>query len=762
MPRSRSLAAIALAGAAAAALADHPSPLPFTYTTDEFDYTIRFTMSNPYDCTADPPDDADLNFLPFNQAQSMVEALDSGGLPVPGVPPGYHLGYTNLGFPTPDFDGEDEQVLAYDCAPGGVHDDEDCDNGRANATRIIMPTTRYCGASERGLRRVMGHELFHHVQYAYGVGSSAWGKALFEGTARMMEDHVYDDIDGDGSAAFPGEVQDYLDDPNRDFWTIAYETALGWKYAAEQFGTTDTEPQIGVDFIRTLWENVEADKDDPDVPAVFEKTLRDYQPDASLRRWFRDFAIANIAKEFDASGLADASKYRYIDESDGNGVLYSAVDRDNVPSGGAPPQIPGAIPAVSAVTRWGAAYYEVTVGTSCLPGWFLGYRMSDADDTQHALLAVDDGGEIVRLLRGGGEEFAASFVQRDLADRYGRLLAVVAGGDEHAAFNYAFDCGPGDLEIRLPDATYRAFVGPPSNPGKLLIRLLVSGPETLSDPTVLGLQPEDFEVYVGGDGVAADQATVLTGAYVLGEYWLTVDPPAKPDQDTYDLHVTLGGALSDSQPGAVSYERRILDQVLVIDRSGSMDVPEEFPKIEAARNAARLFADVVAATDRVGAVSFSGDGFEPNDDASVDEALGPATEGQRADVKDAVSALLAAGGTALGDGLASGAAEFPINGSAEGEDWIVLLSDGQENEAQFWAQVEGALKADGVRVSAIALGADADQVLLQEIATETGGQYYYVDAGTLGARGGTAAGIANRLADAYAAASEAIKRHERL
>ena len=46
-----------------------------------------------------------LNYLPPPIASDMIRAVDGGGTGMPGDPPGFHLGLTDLGFKTPDFDG---------------------------------------------------------------------------------------------------------------------------------------------------------------------------------------------------------------------------------------------------------------------------------------------------------------------------------------------------------------------------------------------------------------------------------------------------------------------------------------------------------------------------------------------------------------------------------------------------------------------------------------------------------------------------------
>src|SRR5678810_1492752 len=89
------------------------------------------------------------------------------------------------------------------------------------------------------------------------------------------------------------------------------------------------------------------------------------------------------------------------------------------------------------------------------------------------------------------------------------------------------------------------------------------------------------------------------------------------------------------------------------------------------------------------------------------------------------------GWTAIGDGLKHGRDALFAAGSPSDQRSIVLLSDGQENEGDFWASGNGACgaapvkdsfdpalggPASDMRIDTIAFGADADQGLLQNIA----------------------------------------------
>lgn len=744
------------------ALTSH-DPLPDSITTPNFNYVVRFDNDNPYTPPAAGTDDT--NFFPTSQAQSAADALDRSGASAAGNPAGYHDGYVGLGFLAPDFDGADLQTLIFDCGQHGG-----CDSGNAPADRINLPATNYIQQTDACIRLVMGHELFHHVQYAYiDFGNwSGWGDEPVEGTARMMQDKLYTDVDGNaGCITYRGQVNNYLGDPNRTMWDLSYTTALFWNYLTEQLGTNPTAPAIGTDFVRRFWERAGARADEPDFVGVLRETVQDFDLFETLDNVFHDFTIANAAKDLDLSLIADGLRYLYLDESDGVSGDYDQVARTW--TGPIPPDRG---PIADQVVAWGARYYEATIDPqeACRSG-VVGFR-GDGDLAAYGLIAVQKTDAVQRIVKARTGTFRKSFLQRP-GQPYTRLIASVAGLDEDADFTYTFACGPVQLGIIEPNAARQAYVGTFDAPERFLIRLLVTGPASLGTPTVEGLEASDFEVFVGSASNPANEAPVVSAAHVQGEYWVVAQAPTKAANGVFDLTVRLPDVASATSVGSVNYAVQILDQVLVIDRSGSMLSPAGAPKLDAAKNAATLFVDAAGGDDQIGVVTFGGDNVEPNDDAFLARILQPATDGQRNLCKNAIGGIATAPNvlTSIGDGLDKGADEFPIRGSVLGEDWLVLLSDGMENEPLFWDNVRLAIQTAGIKVNAIALGPLSDQALLQEIADDTGGIYYYVDVGSAaGLRASAAATAAavspgtlpNRLSDAYSLATERIQRLDRL
>ncbi len=148
---------------------------------------------------------------------------------------------TALGFQTPLFTGK----LVVE-----VRDAASC-NGATGPGLDYMYVNDECFSSNEQMRKVVGHELFHRVQYSYHGTEVKWFK---EGTARAIEDNAFADIDNwptalTSTSSFNTEANNYLSNTNADITSIPmrYMSALWWKYFMEQFGTDPDEPELGVD-----------------------------------------------------------------------------------------------------------------------------------------------------------------------------------------------------------------------------------------------------------------------------------------------------------------------------------------------------------------------------------------------------------------------------------------------------------------------------------------------------------------------------------
>ena len=315
------------------------------------------------------------------------------------------------------------------------------------------------------------------------------------------------------------------------------------------------------------------------------------------------------------------------------------------------------------------------------------------------------------------------------------------------------------FDILQPTETNPVNAGAFDDPDKILVQVKTATPP--SDPVTY--TASDFTVRIGG------QDSLVISAYrMLDTHFLVVSAHDQAAADYYDLEVTLGSQ-TDTEKRAVFYLPKLnADQVLVIDRSGSM---ADYDKLEAAKNAARAFIDHTNIDDMIGVVSFE-------TSAAVNYSLTTVTgDTEWNAAKDAVNALAVAGATALGSGAKLGYNELDAQGKDD-HDWsLALLSDGMENISPYWSDptVGGVIIPSRVVVHTVALGRDADTALLGDIANDTDGRAFEagVDTLPLAAAAATTAPAAvpgpnlpttlpNRLADIYKAIGEVNGHQQRV
>lgn len=653
---------------------------------------------------------------------------------------------TDFGFAEPLYTGKLEVCVRS----GGS-----CNGGTSASSNNFSVNTE-CFCEVNSMKKVLGHELFHRVQYSYDGSEVKWFK---EGTARAMEDNAFDDIDNWStsltacSSSFNKEKNDYLNALGQDITSIGmrYEAACWWKYFTEQYGSTAVEPQLGVDAFLALWE---AAATEDDVAAV-NSALSALGAGVDFGTAFRRFTVATYTK--DLSSLPDDS-YDFIDEDQvGNPAPYGPIVLDNG----------GTITAGSSATfnnespdRYSALYYEASIGADC-PLVSVSFHKDSGDDAFYHIV-TQNGMAFESHFEGSGDDWVQSFFNNGIT----KAVAIIGGQENSAQVDIEIACVDPVLEIKMPNDTAMANVGPFDSPGKFLAQVVVTD-GTPTGPVVAGLTNSDFAANV--NGVAA---TVTGGGFIQEQYWLVIQAPAQVANGTYDLEVELeesGTATviaSDTSAASVTYTPDNTDHVLVVDRSGSM---LSDGKMEAAENAAKFYVDITRDLDGVSVVPFNSSvDPAPFDIQSVDAAV-------RTGAKDFITALTASGATSIGDGL--GEAVNQITGSATGNPLcsIVLLSDGMENSAQFYSDVQADVMALGCPVTTVAFGPASDETLLQDIATDNGGIFFYNDvfvssaAGQGGAAGdGGAAGVASldgqaiELADSYEFAQGRAEGRQRI
>lgn len=233
--------------------------------------------------------------------------------------------------------------------------------------------------------------------------------------------------------------------------------------------------------------------------------------------------------------------------------------------------------------------------------------------------------------------------------------------------------------------------------------------------------------------IELDAASVGAGTVTFTTAW--TDTPSVTEQKTATYNAISCQPFTPASTIQTSSVRTTAtcgnattDTVLITDVSGSMASQN---KLAEAKNSARNFIDVVSqqeSTNRVGLVTYA-------TTATLQNTL---TQDYTA-VKNKVSGLSANGYTCIECGIKKANADIQTNGRQNVKKVVVLLTDGianvvegnqnqtDENLAEQKA-LQAALSghaANGTVFFVIGFGSDVNHDFLKQLATQTGGKYYF-------------------------------------
>ena len=153
---------------------------------------------------------------------------------------------------------------------------------------------------------------------------------------------------------------------------------------------------------------------------------------------------------------------------------------------------------------------------------------------------------------------------------------------------------------------------------------------------------------------------------------------------------------------------------MVLDRSGSMDGP----KMENLKQAVVEVIETLRPDDMVTVTVF-------DETAEVIVPAQPAAD--KAALNNQVEAMRVQGGTAMSTGLEAGAAEIRRQLTPDRSSYLLLLTDGQTwGDEDRCREIARELGQAGVRITALGLGDEWNERLLDDLAALTGGTSDYI------------------------------------
>ena len=165
-------------------------------------------------------------------------------------------------------------------------------------------------------------------------------------------------------------------------------------------------------------------------------------------------------------------------------------------------------------------------------------------------------------------------------------------------------------------------------------------------------------------------------------------------------------------------EKPSMAMVMVIDRSGSMSgsaFGSDVSNLDVAIRAATVAVDNLRDSDYVGVLTFD-DQYHWQVELTLAD--------DRTDIKDSIKEINEGGGTTIKPALQE--AYRVISQSDASVKHVVLLTDGMGETTDF-SDVVKAYTGSGITLSTVAVGDGSDIKLLERLANNCGGRYYYSD-----------------------------------
>ena len=376
--------------------------------------------------------------------------------------------------------------------------------------------------------------------------------------------------------------------PPRRINQSAYAAALFWTYLTEKFGTSAPGDPVeaGMNLMVEFWKQSAATPNRDGI-AVLNSALQALGTPQRFRDIWKDFAVANYAKNLTGSPVP--AKYKYVDMAQPGGNYNNVTFVDDV-------NLALNVPYLrigETIYPWAAKYYRFRPAAD-VPLLDIRVTQDSNSPVYYTVLGIKNNGVAFEYNTEG-----RNLNQSVLNNAFSEVVVVVAGMESLANYRVSVNGTQPTLAILSPTTTNRARVGNNAAPEKfrVAVQLLAGDGTPLS-----GVDLASFNFRIGAKVVPADQ--ILTSAKIQDQQWFVIRAVTQDSPGQYDLSVNYANSavLSATQTLAVDYAPRIeADNVLIIDQSGSMNGA----KLNAAKNAARLYVDSWRFGDKLGVISFN-------------------------------------------------------------------------------------------------------------------------------------------------------------
>lgn len=186
-------------------------------------------------------------------------------------------------------------------------------------------------------------------------------------------------------------------------------------------------------------------------------------------------------------------------------------------------------------------------------------------------------------------------------------------------------------------------------------------------------------------------------------------------ESAFGLGGWQGTRMEQLLPVRMDSERRrdqpSLALALVIDKSGSMNGQ----KMELAKDAAKATAEMLGPDDYIAVIGF---------DSTPERVVRMQSASNRVRILRDIGRMQARGGTAIFPALDMAYQDLAVTRARIKH--VILLSDGQSPE-QGIPELVQVMRAEGMTVSIVGLGADVNRALMQQVANLGGGRAYFTN-----------------------------------